>query len=404
MLITILAIVVMVISACTSKPEIKMPEASTMHYPAQLSLSPEQDTLLVASRNVDGQYDAARMLGISILDINKSLTGDDPKEPIAFAKVVKANVMIPSDIGGLVMTKQHIALVSRSNNKLINLARPLCDKPQNYIDACPNQYSLDLDDDPYAIAPINDDYMMVSYLMSSKVNIIKQDQGLKLIKTLDLWPWLKDKKPQHKFDKKIIGVNHLFISNINDPDKSKIYIIINEMDKHATSSIYSQHSYLLSIDSKHVLSPNAITNDMISLSDLTDKYGIVAAKEMIIDEARNQAYILAQVPETLYMIDLASDHLNKTAITCHGAMSLTKGNDVMILPCFTDNMITMYSLDLDMLATSSYAREPSSCVIDDKHKLIFCTISGDGILAIYDHKLKRLGYVFNKAPLNRLGS
>lgn len=176
------------------------------------------------------------------------------------------------------------------------------------------------------------------------------------------------------------------------------------MYKHASLSIYSQRSYLLSIDSKNILSDHNITNDMISLIDLTDKYGIVAAKEVIIEEAKQKIYILAQIPESLYMINLITENLNKTAITCRGAMSLTKGNDVMVLPCFTDNMIAMYSLDVDMMATSSYAREPSSCVIDDKHKLIFCTISGDGILAIYDHKLKRLGYVFNKAPLNRLGS
>jgi hypothetical protein len=398
---------ILILGACTSKPEVKKPEERVMHYPSLLALSPDDETLLVASSNLDDKYDRARLISISRSKIKNALAQNDTKNPLPWSSVVTANTMIGADIGGLNISMQYISFVTRQNNQLVTLPVPLCNKPKEYIDSCPKLSSLELHEhDPFSIDQFGpgNEHLIISYLMASRIDIMNLQEPVLPNKTVDAQSLLKEKMPNHKFDKYIIGINKIFISKKNDLSQAKAYFLINEIPKNAVSPVYAKASYLLAINMSHLLGNQAITASMIDLIDLTDKFAIASAQDLHIDDNKGQAYVLSRIPQALYLIDLTKNELLKTGVACNGATSIAMGNDFLVVPCFTENLIAMYSLDLDLINTSPYGRGPLQCVIDKAHDLIFCTISEDGILAIYDKKLGILGHVFDKAPLNRMGS
>jgi hypothetical protein len=92
---------------------------------------------------------------------------------------------------------------------------------------------------------------------------------------------------------------------------------------------------------------------------------------------------------------------------CTGAtsMAVDPSSDTLVIPCFADNRVAAFSMDsLNVKAMSKViGRGPTFVLIDKTTGYFFCTLS-DGTVAILDDKLNYLGHLFDKAPLNRIGS
>lgn len=136
--------------------------------------------------------------------------------------------------------------------------------------------------------------------------------------------------------------------------------------------------------------------------------GVASAHDFYLDEAQNHLYLLGRIPESLYKIDLARKTLLNKSPVCTEAtkMAVSQIKDSLVIPCFKDNRVSLYTLSSLTLSnvTPVIGRGPSYCVIDEPHGLVYCTFTVEGIMVIFDDRLNYQGYIFNKAPRNQMGS
>jgi hypothetical protein len=406
------------VSACTSKPESRMPEEKVIHFPSSLALSPDGKTLVIGSSAADGKYDFGRLISVATKSIKTALDGADTKEPIDWSKVVATNLLIPQEIGELNYSDRFLTFASFENNLLMALpvtAGALnCNGPEKGAQSCPGASTLAMSEhDPFAIKSMQvgatDESLLVSYLSSDRIDMVKINSGAMMnTKSFNALDWLTVKLPDKSFKNRRVITKKIHISFKNDLARSKAYFLLEEHPKKNQTITRAKASYLVAILVKDLVAQAPIVDSMIELWDFFDQFSIASVQDLFIDDGQSHIYLLARIPESLFKINLNTKELMDVNVVCTGARSMvvSTAKDSLIVPCFAENRVALYTLSPFRLKQSSgfVGRGPSACVVDEAHALVYCTFSKDGTLVIFDDKLSYRGYIFPKAPNNRIGS
>lgn len=409
----------LLLSACTSKPDSKQPQEQVMHFPFSLALSADGETLAVNSGASDSGYDVGRLVTMATKSIKNALDGTAKKEPIDWDLVVKTNVHIPQDSGEISFTKSFMSFASRETSQLIAMPTASvvsCHGPHKPATDCPGAMSLVLNDyDPYALTSIQEtpthEALLVSHLSAPVIDMVNIDKAMatmKVAKTFNVLDWLKIKLPHRTFKHRRLITKKIGVSFRNDLTRSKAYFLLEEHPQRTEAATRAKASYLVAITVSDLVAQEPITDAKLELWNLDELFSIASAQDLYIDEVSNHAYVLARIPESLFKINLTTSELIDVGIVCTGAgsMAVSKDTNALVVPCMSDNRVAMYSLAPLRLTTVSaiVGRGPAMCAIDKAHNLIYCTYNNDGTLVIFDDTLTYRGYVFPKAPLNRMGS
>lgn len=410
-------LVVCTFLACTSQPTARIPEEKVMHFPNAMALY--GDSLLVASSVADGKYDFGRLVHIDTKAIKTIVDGGGEKEPIDWTAVVKDNFLVPQDIGQINYGTASIALTSLENNQFIAISSTFsdlqCKDPYKEIKDCQKVRVLNLPaNDPFAVMNLagqpGEEYFLVSYLSSDRLDVVelkKDFSDIQIKKSFYSLDWLTKKLPQKTFKKRRLIAKKIQVSFKNDLSRSKAYVLIEEHPEKSKNVFRPKATYLVALKVADLLSDNPIAEGMVDVWDFNESFAIASAQDMHIDDALGHLYLLGRIPEGLFKIDLATKALMEKSVVCTGArsMAVSSSNRTLIVPCYVDNHIALYSQNpLSLVTTHRGGRNPAYCVSDDAHGLIYCTYNQDGTMVIYDEKLNYRGYLFNKAPENRIGS
>jgi hypothetical protein len=378
-----------------------------MHFPFALAL--KDQTLLLSSQAPDGHYAYGRLMSINTNAVDNLLKTTTDK-PLPLEPIRSANTLIAPDIASIHINS-HIIFASRDGNFLYAAAYPLCDKPHADIMSCEKSTFLALPkNDPYALEIINDDIILVSYLSSARLDLIKLDKDtsqLTFIKHFSLKDWVLQTeadlitKKISTYDNfiYILAEKHISIETIQKKivDKNDFKIAVLEQNN---------GSILIKINKEDLINKKTISPELII--DLQQLFNISSAHDFFIDKDKDRALILAREPESLFMIDLKEKNIVKTESICRQASSLaiSLAHDRFFVPCFYDNTIVAYSLSsLSLQAVSSvHGRAPAFIAVDDAHKRIFVSYNHDGIVALFNFNLDYENHLFDQAPINRIGS
>lgn len=414
----VLVLFVGVYAGCTSKPDSKIPDEKEMHFPSSIALSKDGRTVFVASHDSDGRYDLGRLVTLNASAIKQVIDGTGEKKPLPWMSVIETNNLIPADISQIHLTDNFALFASRQNNHLValpvSLGKPSCNKPFEEASSCPQATSYALSEvDPFALAGLKSqglqDTAVVSYLSSDRIDVFSIEPGsIKTIKSLWAQSWLSAKLSKKDLAKRRVITKKIVVSFKNDASRSKTYFLLETHPQKTTGIAKAKALYVIAISTEALLAQESITESMIEIWDLQAQFAIASANDFYVDEINNHAYLLARAPEALFKIDLGKKELLDTAIVCQGATSFTLDatENMMVVPCFSDNRLASYSLKpLRHLTTSPFiGRGPTACVIDAIHRLVYCTFSLEGVARVFDYTFGDLGYVFQKAPPYRVGS
>lgn len=389
-----------------------------MHFPSTLTLSADGRTAFVAAHDSDGKYDLGRLVTLNTTAIKTAIDGSGEKTPLPWPSVIETNNLIAPDISPIHLSDNFAVFASRQNNQLVALpissGKPSCNRPFEDVSSCPHAASYALSEiDPFAMANLKSDRVYdttaVSYLSSDRIDLFSIESGsIKSLKSLWATSWLLAKLPKKDLAKRRVITKKIVVSFKNDVSRSKTYFLLETHPRKSVGIAKAKALYVVAISTEALLAQESITESMIEIWDLQTQFSIASAVDFFIDEAHHHAYLLSRMPEALFKIDLGKRELLDTAIVCRGATSISfnMAENMMVVPCFSDNRLASYSLKpLRHLTTSSFiGRGPSNCVIDAAHKLIYCTFYLEGTLRVFDFRFDYLGHVFQKAPLYRVGS
>lgn len=407
-----------VIGSCTSKPDERLPDEKVMHFP--LAMAQNGQYLAVSSSSADQKYHFGRMVVLDTSAIKRVIMNNEPHEPIAWGSVVTSNVLIPQETGQIYFSDNYVVTASRENNKLIampvNNGVSKCNDPHLKAEACQSASMLELFAyDPFAITNLNEgpaeENLLVSYLSSDRIDLVRIDKSktkdaLTLQKSFNAMDWLRGKIDADTIKNQRLITRKMAVSFKNDPSLSKTYFLLEQHRQKVTTASRPKASYLVAINTSDLLAASAVSESKVMLWNLAEQASIAGVHDFYIDEGKNEAYVLAHIPEALFKFDLNLKTIIEVAAVCSGATSfaVSPSDDQIVIPCFTDNRVASFSMaSLSAKATSKVlGRGPAFVVI--ANGFIFCTLSNDGILAILDDKLNVVGHIFNKAPINRIGS
>lgn len=390
----------LVLIACTTMPDKPAPPTEVMPYPFYLALKGNQ--LLVNAVNSDDRYSNGRLVSISTDALQQSLNGPGNKTPINFSSVVSSNRLIPSGVGPLMVSQDQLVFYEAKN---VSYSLPFpdsklaCDNPSSSITACSSARSIYLShENPNSIALLDNNFTLISYGLKEIVDIVSLKES-KIIKSLHLESWLKNKGIKIPKDEKII-VKKIAVPNPNP--NNMVYFVL---ERRAESQIYNHAvfgAYLLRVSIKDILEKD-ITDSDVTLWNLKSDLSILSMHDFVIDETQKIAYILAQSPETLFKLDLSKNALIETAVMPSEPTMLAasfKENRVVI-PSFNENRIIMMTLSpLRILKVSEFhGQGPAYAVIDEVKKLIYVSYFNEGTVAIFDLQLKFLGSLFEPASV-----
>lgn len=408
------------LSACSIREE-RFPSEQVMHYPYSLSLL--GDTLMVSATSTDGKYDHGRLLSLNTDKIKNELNGTK-KDPLPWGLVVETNVLSPIDTGKIVMTENAVTFTERQRGSLLALPMgalgPLCNDKNLRAEKCPNAATLnfftdDAEQDTFGLMAIktskDEDTFLVTYLSSARIDIVSLNKqqsklSLKKVRNFSGLELLKTRLADKNLAKRRAVTKAMSISFINTPD-AKAYFLFELHQENNLLLKSPKVIYLASIGIKD-LEDEKFSNATVEVMDLKEKFNIIGARDLYIDQAKNQLLLLATNPAGLFRIDLAKKSLITTNPVCSNAdsMAVNPNLGLIVIPCMKDNRLQSYSFEnLKLLNTSDFdGRFPASALIDEKHRLIYSSFFLDGIVGIFDLNLNFLGHLFNRAPLERLGS
>lgn len=406
--------------SCTSKPDERLPDERVMHFPNAMAQNGRY--LAVGSSAADGKYHFGRMAVLDTSAIKRIITNDEPHEPIAWGSVVTSNFLIPQETGQIYFSDSFTVMASRENNKLIAIpvsnGASKCNGTHSKAESCDSASSLELFAyDPFAILNLEDkpseENLLVSYLSSDQIDLLKLEKAkgknaLSFHKSFNAIDWLRGKVEADVVKNQRLITRKLAVSFKNDANRSKAYFLLEQHPQKFTTPTRPKASYIVAIKASDLVGNNVISEPKVELWNLQDLASISGVQDFYIDEVKNEAYVLSRVPEALYKLDLSARSIIEVASVCTGATSFAVNptDDQIVMPCFMDNRVASFSMTtLHAKATSKIlGRGPSFVVIDASNGLIYCTFSNEGILAILDAKLNLLGHIFDKAPINRIGS
>jgi hypothetical protein len=412
-LTTFFLVVVLGIISCTSTPNERTPPDGVMHYPHTMALFDHY--LAVSSTDADGKYDSGRLVVLDTNAIKAAIDGGGSKEPIPWGHVVKSNLLIPPQVGDISYSDYSLVFSSLQSSVLLSL--PItdgivkCNSPFNQAALCPDARSLKLVDyDPWSLLRIaenaNEDFIIASYLSSDRIDVIKLDKtagtGLTYLKSFKTLDWIS-----RKVDAKIIKNQRLVTRKLLLPSKggSKVYFLIEQHPQKIQTDERPKHSYIVAVKVSDLMAETTISN--LDLWDLSEIAQITGVRDFFVDESVNLAFVLGSLPEALYKLDLNQKAMIETSPVCVKASSMAVNSTwgLIFIPCFDDNKVVSYSTTtLNLKSSSRTGRGPGFCVTDERNRLVYCTLYVDGILVIFDEQLAIRGYVFDKAPTNRMGS
>jgi hypothetical protein len=390
-----LAFLLVIISACTSKPDLRMPPADVLLYP--YSMAQNGPVLAIASTSAGQKYHWGRLVTINTGALQKMI--DAGQKNIEYKKLINTNVLIPQDAGDISFSK-FLTLASRENNQLINLddnAIANCNKPDVEAKDCPHVQTLNLrDNDPFSLKAIrslfNQEFLLVTYLTSDLVDVVDiRPDSMKIHKSFNAYDLLAKKMDQKKIKNYRAICRKTAVSFKNDPSKARAYFLFEQHPKKTTTLSRVKASFLLSIKVDDLLHAATITDSMVDIWNLSESFAMAAGvQDLFVDDNNNQIYILAR-DNLLYKIDLPEKKLIRTAPVCMGAssMAVSTAKNMMVVPCFKDNQIAQYSLSSFSLQNTSpiYGRGPGYVVIDETRNLIYCTYFLGGFVAVLDDRL-----------------
>ncbi len=407
--------------SCTSKPEERMPGEKVMHFPSYMAQFGSY--LAVSSSSADARYHSARMVVLDTTAIKQVISSGEAHEPIEWDKIVRSNFLIPMETGEIYFSDSYLVTAGRENSQLI--AMPItngvskCTDPSAKVDTCANASTLTLPAyDPFSLVGVteqsNEEQLLVGYLSSDRIDIVKIDKSktkdvLSIPKSFNAMDFVRSKLDADTIKNQRIITRKIVVTAKNDSNLSKVYFLLEQHSQKISVPTKPKASFLVAIKTSDLLSNSVLTDQKIEVWNLNDLAAVAGATDFAINSTKNEAYVLARVPEALFKIDLTKSSVSEVATICLGAtsMAVDEASDTIALPCFTSNRVTAFSMDtLKVKATSKViGRGPSFVVIDKTTGYIFCTLSNDGIVAILeDVTLNYLGHVFDKAPLNRIGS
>lgn len=385
-----------------------------VHYPFSLAL--HGSTLLVGSTAADGKYNAGRLIGLNTGTIKAAIDNRDFDALKNWNKIVTNNVMIPPSVGPISFSERLILFTSRGENKLLSLPVKhdalACNKPMSYVESCEGVKSIHLSEsDPYSFAEIQqsakENTIALSYLTSSRLDILKiNQQGITLRKHFDMADWLRSKKALHELRRVI--TKKVFVTHKHDPANATVYFLLEHHLKDFPFFTKPRLSHVLSVKVSDLLADEPLHESKIDLIELTERFNLIGVQDLYVDEVQNEAIVLGRMPEALYKIDLGKKSLVKTSVVCTESTTMAVNNnlDLIVVPCFKDNRVQAYSLSQLELTRSStvIGRGPAFAAIDEKNKLVYCSLNLDGTVVVLDLMLNQLAEIFDKAPSSRTGS
>lgn len=408
--------------SCTSPESEKIPPEQVMHYPYGLSL--KDNILAISSTSTDGKYSHGRLVTVDAKAIKAIVSGNEPAMPIDWSKVVLTNVLTPLDVGKIVISKNAITFAERQQGSIISIPADsggtLCKDPFMRAEKCPDSTRLSFfesapEQDTFGLEPLSlsddKDTFLVSYLSFDGIDVVSLDKtgdrAMGKVRHFSGADLLRANLDAKALQKRRAVTKAMAVSFLNDSAKSKVYLLL-ELHYEKNLLLNSPRSlHLLSIKVSDLLADNLELSKIESL-DLTKTFNILGVRDLFIDEAKEQAVLLATSPASLFKIDLAKKTVIKTNTVCVNAasMAVNKAKDLVVVPCSSDEQLMSFSLSgLDTKSSSDMVgRLPSYAVIDEANELVYCSFYVDGTVGIFDLKLKYLGHLFNKAPINRSGS
>lgn len=405
--------------SCTSKDDARIPDETVMHFPYSMALSGKY--LATASTAADGKYDVGRLVIMDTSSIKSAASGG-ARTPISWQQVVVSNILVPQDIGEILFVDDYLAFASRQNSKLV--AMPVkngilpCSGADAYATSCDQASTVDLPElDPFTVVNAFSDSrelkFLVSYLSADRIDVMRIDKTktsnfLEKGRELNGLALLSLKINADNLRDQRIITKKIQVTFKNDLTQSKTYFLFERHPARSQGITRPKAIYLVSIDTRNVMADSAIDQSMIEVWDLSEIGSISGAVDFFVDEKSSFLYVLSNVPETLYKLDLTQRNIVETSVVCTAAtmMAVDSADDTIAIPCYKDNRLITYSLSTLQLKTASHVigRGPAYTVIDPVNEFFYTTLIDDGILAIFNKKLEKLGHIFKKAPINRTGS
>lgn len=418
---------------CTTPPRELLPDEQVMHFPFSMAI--KNNILLVSSGNSDQKYSNGRMVAVDTNAVSQALASEGPKNPIPWEQVVKANFLIPPDVGLISIGGNQVIFASRATNQLFAVQENpqflSCNDPHLKIENCADASVLNLpENDPYSLAFIRNDsradLFLASYLSSDRIDMIELDKtskphSLKILKQFSTQEWVEEILKGALAKETRVITKKIMVTHAEDPNQARAYFLLEKrfskdfLDKKAERrsafklKILKENvgALVLSIKVSDLIGSGMPAANTMSLVNLEESFGISLVQDFYIED-NNVAVILGRSPEALFKINLAQKTLIETQTVCHGAssMAVSLENDRIFVPCFSDNRIISFNLSsLGLEAASGlHGRGPIFVAIDSNNRQIFVTYNIDGKLAVFDFDLKYLGHIFKGAADNQVGS
>ncbi len=409
----------LLLHACGSAPDVIIPPTNTLHFPSFSTI--HNGKYYVAGANADGKYGFGRLIGMSIAEIHKEITAGN-HEPVPFA-TIESNVLVPSNTSQILIQDNLLVMASRGSGKIY--AQPLnvdgtlrCNKSDETFESCDLSSSLDTNQsDPFSLVFINKilnkSYFALSFLGSDALQVYSYDHtinkkgALSLHKSFKITPLITenmhpdDMKGFSFFSRKLFhGATGLFILAEGKFQAS-------ETKKRPGKGVSYTPSFVLNIKTADLDKAKLEKADCTVLA-LTD-FSIEATRDIYFDEGKSELYVMSSMPQMLSKIDWNTKKLLLSNPVCLGATSFSVDSvgKRMFVPCFSDNRVASFSLDNLALknVTSELGRGPTYASFDALNNRLFVSFFLDGTVIILNaDDLKYQGYLFNKAPKNRVGS
>lgn len=398
-----------VLVSCTHKPDVHTPDDLVMHFPIYSKVS--SNVFLATSSSADGKYDFGRL---SMIKLDAISSGISPQKGSGILNQEQeiSSVLIPKESGPLevssdgsllmfTLVKDQAIVFMPFNEKLDCKKDEIASKCQNVV-----THSVSIHE-PSSIASLTSggqNFAIAGSLSESQIEIVsfngsvaKTEQKHELSQILET---IKKNK-QTAFSIRQIKID-------NNSPTLDTFILLEEQKVLGFEHRVAKNTYLIKAKWDVLINQTSLKNSDVDIWDLRSEMGVNQAVDFVIDNASNQLILLASRPEILFKINLANKDLLKQTNVCKGASMLAfdKVNNQLYVPCFYDDTVIKIAQNT-FLTTAISARIPGGPLfisVDSKRNLVLVSSFNQGVVEVLGSQLEPYGYLFNKAPKNRVGS
>lgn len=395
--------------SCTHKPDVHTPDELVMHFPIYSKVS--SNVFLATSSSADGKYDFGR-LSLMKLDAISSGISAQKGSGILNQEQEVSSVLIPKESGPLEVSSDGsllmFTLVKDQAIVFLPFNEKLDCKKNELVSQCPNvvTHSVSIHE-PSSIASVTSggqNFVIAGSLSEPQIEIVsfngsvaKTEQIHELSKILEK----TKKKKEIAFSIRQINVDHNSLA-------LDTFILLEEQKVLGSEYRVARNTYIIKAKWDVLINQTSLKKSDVEIWDLRSEMGINQAVDFVIDSAKNELVLLASRPEMLVKINLANKGvLNETNI-CKGAsmLALDEVNNQLYVPCFYDDTVIKIAQDT-FLTTAISARIPGGPLfisVDSKRNLVLVSSFNQGVVEVLGSQLEPYGYLFKKAPKNRVGS